>query len=60
MSAIFGAKESPLGSTRLLTDPPPDDQMNYRFSLVKWLVDKLFPASALNLADRSGARHSRK
>jgi hypothetical protein len=54
MSAIFGAKESPLGSTRLLNDPPPDDKKKPRFSLLKWLVDRLFPTSALNLADGSG------
>ena len=48
MSSIFGAKEAALASTRLLDTPPPE-KSNYRFSLIKRLVDKLFPASALNL-----------
>jgi hypothetical protein len=61
MSAVFGAKESPIGSTRLLNDPPPpDDKKKPRFSLLKWLVDRLFPASALNLADGRGDSPSRE
>ena len=55
MSSIFGAKESALGSTRLLDNPPPDDKKpKYERSMVKWLLDKFFPASPLKLeADRS-------
>jgi hypothetical protein len=47
MSSIFGAKEAFLASTRLL-DTPPADKPKEGFRTLEWIVDRLFPARALN------------
>jgi hypothetical protein len=46
MSQYLGAKESPIASTK---KDQKRDLRDYSFPLIKWLVDKLFPARALKL-----------
>ena len=61
MSSIYDAKESFLASTRINEKPAKEDLQQYSFRWTKWLVDKLFPARALNLdGDRSTAFTTRR
>jgi len=61
MSSVFGALEAPLASTRVRDTPPPPDKPKYRFRVIAWLIDRLFPPRALNLeAYRSDASPTRR
>jgi hypothetical protein len=59
MSSTDGEKETWMASTRVKSNP--QELRQYRFPWMKWIVDKLFPASTLDVdADRGVALRARR